>query len=72
MSSFDFVVSGLPIFGDEADRREWARQMDLRRANTCLLADSFHKAGFVVVIDDFVTSIGSRGTTSRRRDVRLG
>lgn len=56
--SFDFVVSGLPDpFGGEDSQREWVRQMDLRRANTYLLADSFHKAGFVVVIDDFLTRI---------------
>ncbi|HUP86809.1 MAG TPA: AAA family ATPase [Acidimicrobiales bacterium] len=56
--SFDFVVAGLPDpFGDDVQRSEWSRHMDLRRTNTCLLADSYRNAGFVVVIDDFLTRI---------------
>jgi adenylylsulfate kinase-like enzyme len=53
--SFGFIVSGLvppqgpPI--DEADR-----QLELRRRNVCLLADSFANAGFVPIIDDVVVS----------------
>jgi hypothetical protein len=53
--SFGFIVSGLvPPQGppmDEADR-----QLELRRRNVCLLADSFANAGFVPVIDDVVVS----------------
>jgi gluconate kinase len=55
--SFQFIVSGLvPPQGppmDEADR-----QLELRRRNVCLLADSFADAGFVPVIDDVVVSPG--------------
>ena len=34
------------------------RQLELRRRNVCLLADSFADAGFVPVIDDVVASPG--------------
>ena len=52
--SFDFVVRGLPDpFGDDEDRLEWDRQNALRAKHMCMLAKSFHDAGFVVVLDDF-------------------
>jgi len=50
-----FIVTGLvPPQGppqDEADA-----QLELRRANICLLADSFARAGFLPVIDDVVVA----------------
>jgi len=50
-----FIVSGLvPPQGppqDEADA-----QLELRRTNICLLADSFAAAGFLPVIDDVVVA----------------
>lgn len=53
--SFDFIVSGLvPPQGPPVE--EGLRQLELRRRNTCLLADSFADAGFVPIIDDVVVS----------------
>jgi hypothetical protein len=53
--SFGFIVSGLvPPQGPPMD--EAHRQLELRRRNLCLLADSFADAGFVPVIDDVVVS----------------
>lgn len=53
---FDFVVSGLADpFGDEADKREWDRQMELGRKHEALIATSFAEAGFVPVVDDVIT-----------------
>ena len=50
-----FIVSGLvPPQGppqDEADA-----QLELRRTNICLLADSFAGAGFLPIIDDVVVA----------------
>jgi chloramphenicol 3-O-phosphotransferase len=55
--SFGFIVSGLvPPQGPPVDEAE--RQLELRRRNVCLLADSFADAGFVPVIDDVVVSLG--------------
>jgi predicted kinase len=55
--SFQFIVSGLvPPQGPPMD--EANRQLELRRRNLCLLADSFADAGFVPVIDDVVASPG--------------
>lgn len=51
--SFDFVVRGL---ADPADAANWDPQMELRRRNICLLANSFADEGFHVVIDDVVVS----------------
>ena len=51
--SFDFVVRGL---ADPADVGNWDHQMELRRRNICLLANSFESDGFDVVIDDVVVS----------------
>lgn len=49
----EFIVNGLLYPGGEpAD--ESAQQMELRRRNTALLADSFADNGFEVVIDDVV------------------
>lgn len=54
--SFEFVISGLAEpFGSKAKQAEWRRQMDLRRKNMCLLADSFADAGFVPILDDVAT-----------------
>jgi predicted kinase len=53
--SFGFIVSGLvPPQGPPVE--EANRQLELRRTNICLLADSFADAGFVPVIDDVVVS----------------
>jgi predicted kinase len=53
--SFGFIVSGLvPPQGPPID--EANRQLELRRKNVCLLADSFADAGFAPVIDDVVVS----------------
>ncbi len=53
--SFGFIVSGLvPPQGPPMDEAEG--QLELRRRNVCLLADSFADAGFVPVIDDVVVS----------------
>jgi gluconate kinase len=53
--SFGFIVSGLvPPQGPPKDEAE--RQLELRRRNVCLLADSFADAGFIPVIDDVVVS----------------
>ncbi len=55
--SFQFIVSGLvPPQGPPL--HEAQRQLDLRRKNTCLLADSFAEAGFIPVIDDVIVSPG--------------
>jgi adenylylsulfate kinase-like enzyme len=55
--SFQFIVSGLvPPQGPPLDEAQ--RQLELRRKNTCLLADSFAKAGFVPVIDDVIVFPG--------------
>jgi gluconate kinase len=52
-----FVVSGLvPPQGPPIE--EANRQLELRRRNVCLLADSFADAGFVPVVDDVVVSAG--------------
>lgn len=49
----DLIVSGLvPPQGPPAD--EAHRQLELRRRNICLLADSFADDGFLPVIDDVV------------------
>ncbi len=51
----DFIVSGLvPPQGPPRDEAE--AQLELRRRNICMLADSFAEAGFVPVIDDVVVS----------------
>lgn len=51
----DFIVSGLvPPQGPPMDEAE--RQLQLRRRNICLLANSFAEAGFLPVIDDVVVS----------------
>ena len=56
--SFELVISGLAQpFGSGADRAEWRRQMDLRRKNMCLLADSYAEAGFVPILDDVATGL---------------
>jgi hypothetical protein len=53
--SFGFIVSGVvPPQGPPAD--EAARQLQLRRRNACLLANSFAEAGFVPVIDDVLAA----------------
>lgn len=55
--SFRFIVSGLvPPQGPPVDEAQ--RQLELRRKNICLLADSFAQAGFVPVIDDVIVSPG--------------
>lgn len=55
--SFGFIVSGLvPPQGPPSDEAE--RQLELRRRNICLLADSFAEAGFVPVVDDVIVSPG--------------
>jgi predicted kinase len=48
-----FVVSGLVLPGAEP-AEESERQLELRRRNIALLADSFVGAGFEVVIDDVI------------------
>ncbi len=48
-----FVVSGLVLPGAEP-AEESERQLELRRRNIALLADSFSGAGFEVVIDDVI------------------
>jgi hypothetical protein len=54
--SFGFIVSGLvPPQGPPMDEAE--QQLELRRRNICMLADSFADAGFVPVIDDVVISV---------------
>ena len=50
-----FVVSG-GVNPDWEPQDEAGRQIQLRRRNICLLADSFADAGFVPVIDDVVVS----------------
>lgn len=51
----EFIVSGLvPPQGPPMDEAE--AQLELRRRNICMLADSFAEAGFVPVIDDVVVS----------------
>lgn len=51
-----FVVGGLvPPEGQPQD--EAHAQLELRRRNICLLADSFADAGFMPVIDDVVISV---------------
>src|SRR6266511_3741175 len=53
--SFQFIVSGLvPPQGPPLDEA-W-RQLELRRKNTCLLADSYAEAGFIPVIDDVIVT----------------
>jgi predicted kinase len=53
--SFQFIVSGLvPPQGPPMDEAQ--RQLELRRRNVSLLADSFAEAGFIPVIDDVVVS----------------
>jgi chloramphenicol 3-O-phosphotransferase len=53
--SFAFIVSGLvPPQGPPTDEAE--RQLELRRRNVCLLADSFADAEFVPLIDDVVAA----------------
>ena len=50
-----FIVSGLvPPQGPPQDEAE--AQLELRRANICLLADSFAGAGFLPIIDDVVVA----------------
>lgn len=51
--SFDFVVRGV---AEPSDAANWDRQMELRRRNIRLLADSFGDDGFDVVIDDVVVN----------------
>jgi len=50
-----FVVNGLVPPGGEPTAEAKA-QLQLRRRNICLLADSFAEAGFLPVIDDVVVS----------------
>lgn len=53
--SFRFIVSGLvPPQGPPLDEA-W-RQLELRRKNACLLAESFAEAGFIPVIDDVIVT----------------
>lgn len=50
-----FIVSGLvPPQGPPQDEAE--AQLELRRTNICLLADSFAGAGFLPIIDDVVAA----------------
>jgi gluconate kinase len=71
--SFQFIVSGLvPPQGPPMD--EANRQLELRRRNVCLLADSFADAEFIPVIDDVVASPGVLDlylTLLRTRPLRL-
>ncbi len=50
-----FIVSGL-VAPHEDPQEEAREQLLLRRRNIHLLANSFHEAGFSVVIDDVVVS----------------
>lgn len=47
------IVSGAVGPGDEPED-EAARQLDLRARNAAVVAESFHAAGFVPVVDDVV------------------
>ena len=71
--SFRFIVSGLvPPQGPPLDEAQ--RQLELRRRNICLLADSFAEAGFIPVIDDVIVSPGVLDLYRRRlvtRPLRL-
>ena len=50
------IVSGAR-WPDEEPQAEGSRQLRLRGANACLLADSFRRAGFVPVVDDIVVGL---------------
>ena len=49
----DLIVSG-GLWPDQEPHDEAMRQLALRARNAALLADSFHEAGFVAVVDDVV------------------
>jgi adenylylsulfate kinase-like enzyme len=49
-----FIVNGL--VPPEGPKPEANRQLDLRRRNTCALANAFRAEGFVTVVDDVVVS----------------
>ena len=51
-----FIVNGL--VPPEGPKLEADRQLDLRRRNTCSLANAFRGEGFVTVVDDVVVSRG--------------
>jgi chloramphenicol 3-O-phosphotransferase len=51
----NFIVSGL-VAPEGPPEDEAHTQLELRRANICLLADSFADAGFVPVIDDVLVA----------------
>lgn len=64
-----FIVTGLvPPQGPPPD--DASAQLELRRKNICLLADSFADAGFVPVIDDVVVSPGVLDLYRRRLRTR--
>ena len=46
------------LWPDEEPADEARRQLSLRARNACRLADTFHEAGFVPVVDDVI--VGSR------------
>lgn len=52
----DFIVNGL-VPPDAEPSEEARRQVDLRRSNIRLLADSFAQAGFTPVIDDVIANM---------------
>lgn len=51
-----FIVNGL--VPPEGPKLQADRQLDLRRRNTCSLANAFRAEGFVTVVDDVVVSRG--------------
>ncbi len=51
----ELVIAGR-LYPDQEPIEESRRQLELRRRNLCLLADSYFAAGFVPIIDDVVVT----------------
>jgi hypothetical protein len=64
-----FIVSGL-VAPQDPPQDEADAQVEFRRANICLLADSFADAGFVPVIDDVVVAASVLDGYRRRPKTR--
>jgi cytidylate kinase len=66
----ELVVSG-GLWPDQEPREEAMRQLRLRAENAALLAESFHRAGIVPVIDDIVVTRERLAIYTRRLSPRL-
>jgi broad-specificity NMP kinase len=66
----ELVVSG-GLWPDQEPREEALRQLRLRTENAALLAESFHRAGIVPVVDDVVITRERLAIYTRRLSLRL-